>query len=70
MLQKTGQNKYQHKIGKEPPNKGKKGLFKASIETKELLSKQRTGRKWFTDGKNSYFIHPKDAKPDYRLGRK
>jgi hypothetical protein len=60
----------QSKIGKEPSNKGKKGLFKASNETKELLSKQRTGRKWFTDEKNSYFIHPKDAKPNYRLGRK
>lgn len=58
------------KIGKEPVNKGKTGLFKASIETKKLLSEQRTGRKWFTDGQNCFFIRPKDAKPEYKLGRK
>jgi len=57
------------KIGKPPPNKGKPGP-KASNETKKLLVEQRTGRKWYTDGEKSYFLHPKDAKPNYRLGRK
>jgi hypothetical protein len=58
------------KIGKEPPNKGVIGVIKASDKTKKLLSEQRTGRKWYTDGQKSYFIHSKDAKLNYRLGRK
>lgn len=58
------------KIGKEPSNKGQKGIFKASEETKKMLSEQRTGRKWFTDGEKSYFIHPENAKCEYKLGRK
>jgi hypothetical protein len=57
------------KTGKPPHNKGKPGT-KASNETKQLLSQQRTGRKWFTDGEKSYFIHPSDAKSNYRVGRK
>jgi len=60
----------QSKIGKSPPNKGITGKIKASKETKELLSKQRNGRKWFNDGEKTYFIFPKDAKPNYILGRK
>lgn len=51
-------------------NKGKIGLYKTTDETKKLLSKQRTGRKWFTNDVNSFFIHPENVKPDYRLGRK
>jgi hypothetical protein len=35
-----------------------------------MLSEQRTGRKWFTDGEKSYFIHPENAKSEYKLGRK
>jgi hypothetical protein len=58
------------KMGKSPHNKGKSGVYKSSVETKKLLSKQRTGRKWFTDGEKSYFIHPENAKPEYKLGRK
>lgn len=58
------------KIGKPSPNKGIHGVYKASPETKQLLSQQRTGRKWFTDGTKSFFIHPKNAKPEYKLGRK
>jgi len=60
----------QSKIGKSPPNKGIIGKIKASKETKEILSKQRNGRKWFNDGEKTYFIFPKDAKPNYILGRK
>jgi hypothetical protein len=58
------------KIGKEPSNKGVIGVIKASDKTKKLLSEQRTGRKWYTDGQKSYFIHSKNAKLNYRLGRK
>jgi hypothetical protein len=57
------------KIGKPPSNKGKPGP-KASKETKELLKKQRLGRKWYNDGEKSYFIHPENAKMSYKLGRK
>jgi hypothetical protein len=57
------------KIGKEPPNKGQKGIHKASKETKQLLSNQRTGRKWYNDGEKTYFIFPKDAKTNYKKGR-
>lgn len=57
------------KIGKEPPNKGKKGIIKASDETKKLLSQQRYGRKWFNDGVKTYFIKPEDAKSHYKEGR-
>lgn len=42
----------------------------AREETKKLMSEQRTGRKWHTDGEKSYFIHPTEAQPHYRLGRK
>jgi hypothetical protein len=56
------------KIGKPPSNKGKPGP-KASKETKELLKKQRLGRKWYNDGEKSYFIHPENAKMSYKLGR-
>jgi hypothetical protein len=58
------------KIGKPSKNKGICGVHKASIETKNLLSEQRRGRKWFNDGEKSYFIHPKNAKNEYKLGRK
>jgi len=60
----------QSKMGKSPSNKGTKGIVTASKETKKLLSEQRTGRKWYTDGEKSYFIFPEDAKTNYRLGRK
>ncbi len=59
----------QSKIGKEPPNKGKKAIHKVTNETKELLSKQRTGRKWYNDGIKTYFIFPEDAKTNYKKGR-
>lgn len=58
------------KIGKSPSNKGSRGIIKASKETKDLLSKQRKGRKWYNDGTKSYFIFPKDAKEHYKIGRK
>lgn len=57
------------KLGKEPVNKGKKGLYKASKETIELYTLQRTGRKWYNDGEKTYFIFPKDAKNNYKKGR-
>jgi hypothetical protein len=57
------------KIGKSPSNKGQKGVQKASEETKRLLSQQRTGRKWYNDGKKTYFVFPKDAKPHFKKGR-
>lgn len=50
-------------------NKGKKGLQVTSIETKKLLSKQRTGRKWFNDGRKEYFIFKENAKINYNHGR-
>jgi hypothetical protein len=51
-------------------NKGKTGLYKTSEETKKLLTEQRLGRKWFTDGVNAYFIKPENAASNLRLGRK
>lgn len=54
----------------DPWNKGKTGLYTMSDETKKVLVEQRTGRKWYTDGRKSYFIYPKDAKSNYKLGRK
>jgi hypothetical protein len=54
----------------DPWNKGKTGLYKMSDETKSILVEQRTGRKWYTDGQKSYFIHPENAKLNYKLGRK
>jgi hypothetical protein len=58
------------KTGKPSKNKGIYGVHKASMETKKLLSEQRRGRKWFNDGEKSYFIHPENAKNEYKLGRK
>jgi hypothetical protein len=53
----------------EPWNKGKKGVQKTSEHTKALMTKQRTGRKWYNDGEKTYFIRPEDSLPHYRLGR-
>jgi len=58
------------KIGKPSYNRGVYGIYKASSETKKILSEQRTGRKWFTDGEKTYFIHPENAEPHFKLGRK
>ena len=63
-------DKLKSALGREPWNKGKTGLYKLSDETKSILVEQRTGRKWYTDGQKSYFIHPENAKPNYKLGRK
>ena len=58
------------KIGHTPWNKGKKNLQTISEETRKLLTEQRNGRKWFTDGNNTYFIRPEHKKPNMRPGRK
>lgn len=56
------------KKGKPPHNKGKKGMVH-SAETKAKHTAWRTGRLWFNDGQNSYFIQPEQAKPEYIRGR-
>ena len=50
-------------------NKNKRGLYKTSQKTKDLLSTQRAGRKWYNDGKKTFFIKPENALPEYKLGR-
>ena len=54
----------------DPWNKGVTGIVKASDKTKELMSEQRKGRKWYNDGFQSYFLHPEKALSHYKLGRK
>lgn len=54
----------------DPWNKGKVGVQKLNDETKKLMSQQKTGRKWYTDGERSYFVRPENAEPHYVLGRK
>jgi len=56
------------KIGKPSSNKGKPGK-KASDEIKKILGEQRTGRKWFNDGINEFFIYEKSKKDNYKTGR-
>ena len=54
----------------DPWNKGIVGIVKASEKTKKLMTGQRLGRKWYNDGINTYFVHPENAQPHYKLGRK
>lgn len=42
---------------------------KLSEKTKMNMSKSRTGRKWFNDGINTFFIFPSEALPNYKEGR-
>lgn len=55
--------------GHIPYNKGKKGLYKATKETKDKISKEFLGRIWVNDGENDYLIKKKNMKPNYRYGR-
>ena len=48
-------------------NKGVIGLCFASKETKNLMSEQRMGRKWFNDGIKEYFRFEKEN--DWYVGR-
>lgn len=58
----------EHKRKLSEANKGKK---KPSLKkkTKDLMSSQRKGRKWFNDGVNTYYIYPENALSHYKLGR-
>lgn len=53
-----------------PWNKGKVGCYKLSETTKNILSAQRYGRLWFTDGIVEKFIHLQDVPVGFRRGRK
>jgi hypothetical protein len=57
------------KIGKPSPYKGIKGRFTQTEEWKQETSKRGKGRKWFNDGKQTYFIRPENALSNYVSGR-
>lgn len=50
-------------------DKKNKGGNKLTEEQKNNISKAQIGKKWYNDGIRSYFIFPKDAKDNYKLGR-
>lgn len=54
----------------DPWNKGLTGAIQVTDKTKELMSSQRIGRRWYNDGTKSYFIYPENALSHYKLGRK
>lgn len=63
---KPKSEEHKRKLSKSNLGKKKPPL---SADTKNQMSIQRKGRKWYNDGTNSYFVHPENALDHYVPGR-